>query len=57
MFDHINNWKVFLTCAIITAIGLVVFKRADVWYMEILGIYITYAAIGYDQYKNPLIAK
>lgn len=57
MFNHINNWKVFLTCALITAIGLVIFKRADVWYMEILGVYITYTAITYDQHSNPVISK
>ena len=57
MFDHINSWKVFLTCCLISAIGLVIFKRADVWYMEILGVYIIYGAIAYDQHENPVIIK
>ena len=55
MFDHINNWKVFLTCSVITAIGLVIFKNFDAWYTEILGIYIVYGAIAYNEHQNPVI--
>lgn len=54
MFDHVKSWKVYILTLVFAALGFIVLKESDAWYLELSALYLVLFSVSYNEHINSI---